>query len=243
MMPGVLIAASGGLDSTVLAAYAQSQGMYVFGQPFQYGSKHNIHERSAIKALEHQNKCSVFDMIRTTIDLSSVYKSIASPTQKSTLLTDSKKKLPSGHYEEESMKQTVVPGRNLLFIATMAAIAESVGIEQIWIGVHAGDHHIYPDCREEFIMAASATINVQSEGKVRLYAPFQKKTKADIVALGLQLKVPFEWTRTCYSSDDVACGVCGSCMERREAFQLNGIEDPLPYAKKPPIPPKPKHVS
>jgi 7-cyano-7-deazaguanine synthase len=102
-------------------------------------------------------------------------------------------------------------------------------VESLIIGVHQGDHAIYPDCRPEFIDAMNATLQLSDWNKVRLYAPFLVFDKAGIVKEGLVLNVPFENTWTCYKGREKACGKCGSCVERLEAFQLNNAKDPLDY--------------
>ena len=139
--------------------------------------------------------------------------------------------IPQGHYAADNMKSTVVPGRNLIFLSIMASLAETVGATEIALGVHAGDHFIYPDCRPAFIEIAKKCIELSSDNLVTIITPFLHYTKGDIVRLGngLDMKVPFHLTRTCYTSNEIACGKCGSCVERLEAFSENNIEDPIPY--------------
>jgi 7-cyano-7-deazaguanine synthase len=137
--------------------------------------------------------------------------------------------IPEGHYQEESMRQTVVPGRNLLFISVLAAIAQSKGMERVWLGIHAGDHFIYPDCRRVFFVGARSAVEESSAGAVSLYAPFLTGNKTNIIKYGTYVGVPYHLTRTCYSDQLIACGRCGSCQERLEAFSQCGIADPLKY--------------
>jgi len=139
--------------------------------------------------------------------------------------------VPEGHFEDEVMKQTVVPGRNLLFASTMASVAENIGADKVALGVHAGDHFIYPDCRPEFIRSLNTTIYLSTDGQVGVTAPWTKKTKADILNVGYNLDppVPYYLTRTCYKSQANSCGQCGACVERLEAFKKTNHSDPILY--------------
>ena len=151
---------------------------------------------------------------------------------KSNLLQD-QGEIPEGHYEDGNMSKTVVPGRNAIFITIMAGYAESIGAGTIAVGVHAGDHHIYADCRPDFINSMTRTIEDSSDGTVTLEAPFLSYTKLDILKIGYALTTPFpyELTRTCYKDQELSCGSCGSCNERLEAFRFLGKEDPIEYEK------------
>lgn len=140
--------------------------------------------------------------------------------------------IPEGHYNDESMQATVVPARNLIFASIIAGFAESVGAEIISLGVHGGDHHIYPDCRPEFISSLNTSVILATDKKVRVDAPFLYYTKAEIIEAGMGLKnieVPYHLTRTCYKDQELACGKCGSCVERLEAFKKLGLADPIRY--------------
>lgn len=140
--------------------------------------------------------------------------------------------IPHGHYQSESMKSTVVPNRNMILLALAAGYAQGLGAEYIGYAAHAGDHAIYPDCRPEFFEACRVAIRLgtgwNDEG-VELLAPYIHDTKADICAKGAKLNVPFALTWSCYEGNDIHCGVCGTCTERREAFELAGVYDPTRY--------------
>jgi 7-cyano-7-deazaguanine synthase len=138
--------------------------------------------------------------------------------------------IPEGHYEAENMKQTVVPFRNAIMLSIAGGFAESVGAEGLVIAAHGGDHAIYPDCREEFMQAMGETLRLGTYARIRLLRPFIAMTKGDIVAEGKRLGVDFARTWSCYKGGDVHCGRCGTCVERREAFQLAGVPDPTEYA-------------
>lgn len=217
-MSKVLLSLSGGLDSTTLMAKAIADGHEVEAVSFLYQSKHNEYEtRSAAAVASHYKVPFIY------VDVSGVFYGIQSD------LLQSGGEIPEGHYEAESMKRTVVPGRNTIFAAALLGRAQSRGLNQIWLGVHAGDHSIYPDCRPNYLYSLGTTIYEASEGSVNLVAPFMSLKKAGIVDEGIRLRVPFEKTRTCYQNQPIPCGVCGSCQERLEAFRLNNAEDPLPY--------------
>lgn len=114
-----------------------------------------------------------------------------------------------------------------------AGLAVSIGADHVATGVHAGDHFVYPDCRPEFIESLNVCLKLANEGFVSgdfsVLAPFVHSTKADIAALGNELGVQWEETWSCYKGGDVHCGTCGTCFERREAFQLAGVPDPTEY--------------
>lgn len=145
-------------------------------------------------------------------------------------LTDPTIEVPEGHYAHESMKATIVPNRNMLMLAMAAAVATSEGFTAVAYGAHAGDHAIYPDCRPEFYAAMGDALRWATEPPVELIAPFISKTKAEIVSIGHYLGVPFADTWSCYKGGTWHCGKCGTCVERREAFEIAGVEDPTVYA-------------
>ena len=124
---------------------------------------------------------------------------------KSSLL-DGADAIPEGHYEEENMKSTVVPFRNGIMLAIATGIAESHELRRVYIANHGGDHTIYPDCRPEI-------------------------TKAEIVARGAALGIDYSKTWSCYKGADIHCGKCGTCVERKEAFEAAGVKDPTIYNK------------
>jgi 7-cyano-7-deazaguanine synthase len=137
--------------------------------------------------------------------------------------------VPEGHYAEDTMKATVVPNRNMMMLSIAAAIAVNNKYRCIATGVHGGDHFIYPDCRPEFIGFVDDAIITGTEGFHNfetneaeniqsIFAPFITKTKADIAHRGIELKVPFEETWSCYKGGDKHCGRCGTCVERLEAI-------------------------
>jgi 7-cyano-7-deazaguanine synthase len=125
---------------------------------------------------------------------------------------------------------TVVPARNIIFASIMAGYAWSIKADIVALGVHAGDHAIYEDCRAGFVAAMNAAIIAGTGDKVRVEAPFQYMDKTEILKLGmLDLLVPYAMTRTCYKEQELSCGRCGSCIERLEAFSNIGLKDPVNY--------------
>lgn len=223
----VVMGLSGGMDSSTLLGVLLDEGYEVYACLFSYGSKHNKYENQAAKDVVafYQARIPTSALHTYDFDLSNLTAGF-----KSALLKTGEE-IPEGHYNDENMKKTVVPGRNLIFISLMAGLAESIGAEVIALGVHAGDHHIYPDCRPEFTKAADLTIFLSSDKKVQLITPFEKLTKQGILMAGLRtgIYVPYHLTRTCYKAQEISCGKCGSCQERLEAFKLVGITDPIVY--------------
>lgn len=220
MSAKTLVSLSGGMDSaTALAAVLQdTPAMDVACVSFYYGSKHNKYEQASAREFARQ-----YGVVYQVIDISTAMKDFNS----NLLLSGGP--IPEGHYQAESMKQTVVPGRNLIFLSILAGLAQSHNFGRVVLAVHAGDHAIYPDCRPAFFVNARKTIWVSSDNQVDLVCPFLHISKAAILRRGLQMNVSYQHTRTCYKDQDIACGVCGSCQERLEAFELNGAVDPLEY--------------
>ena len=211
------------MDSATTLGYYLSKGHDVFPINFVYGSKHNIYEKEcAIKLCKHYEINNL-----PIINLNFINDLFTSD------LLKSGGEILEGHYESENMKSTVVPGRNLIFASILAGYAESINADHIALGVHAGDHAIYPDCRKDFIDSLKETINKSSDGKINVLAPFLNLNKAEILKIGYNLPkkfiIPYEITRTCYSDRKLSCGKCGSCNERLEAFETLKISDPIEY--------------
>lgn len=222
-----LIGLSGGLDSTVLCAslLAEHGPGSVCAVFFQYGSKHGpLEEQAARRVAGH------FDVELIPVDLQPIFSHATSA-----LLAADARAIPKEPYDTASMRQTVVPGRNLMFASVLACIAESRGIARIALATHAGDHALYPDCRPAFNAALERVIAASSDGTVQTMTPFSQKAKADIVALGASLPAPFTapfaLTRSCYEETEHSCGRCGTCRERLEAFAANGLRDPVSYSE------------
>lgn len=215
-----VVVLSGGLDSAVALAWACAQHQVVGCVSYWYGSKHNDREWEFAKLLAQLYK---IEIVRIGLDfVADLFKSD---------LLQSGGEIPKGHYEDETMKSTVVPFRNGIMLSIAAGYAESIGAENIVIGNHFGDHAIYPDCRESFINAMRMAISNGTEKSIALSSPFCTYKKEDIVGLGVSLNVPFASTYSCYEGGEKHCGECGTCIERKEAFVKAGVKDPTEYLK------------
>lgn len=216
---------SGGLDSTVLLAHLLDMNSRradndaeVKAIGFDYGQRHS---RELASAQAISAKLGVEYRIA---DVRGLRPFLAGSSQTSDEIA-----VPFGHYAEETMKQTIVPNRNMIMLAIAGAWAQQLKFNQLAYAAHAGDHAIYPDCRESFQMPLDEAMRNASWQPVSVYAPFIRRSKADIVARGSRLGVPFELTWSCYIGGEKHCGKCGTCVERIEAFQLAGVFDPTEY--------------
>lgn len=212
---------SGGLDSTTLLYDVISKHGTgdVFAVSFDYGQRH-IRELECAKAT-----CQKLDISHKIINLQCLGEVAPSA------LTRQDQEVPLGHYEDENMKQTVVPNRNMVLLSLAGAYAIGIKAKNLFYGAHAGDHEIYPDCRKEFVEAMQNSFNLCDWSPLNLEAPYIGIDKGDILKIGLGLKVDYNLTRTCYQSTELACGKCGSCNERLAAFKKNEIKDPVKYQK------------
>lgn len=218
----VVLALSGGLDSTTLLSYfITNTHCKVTPVVFNYHSKHSQWEIAAAEAIARH-----YGLVPTRVDLSFINQLF-----KSNLLHTGGD-IPEGRYQDSSMALTVVPGRNTIFIAIMMGLAQSIGANTIALGVHGGDHFIYPDCRPQYIDHMYEVVRDATEGQVVLTAPFLHNSKSEIVSMGLQMGAPYHLTRTCYKDQPLACGKCGSCVERLEAFKLAQAKDPVDYEER-----------
>ncbi len=215
---------SGGMDSTAMLYRMRELGIEIKGAlSVNYGQKH-------FKELEvAASYCRELGIQHKVADLSGLQDLFGKSS-----LTNSDEDVPEGHYEEDQMKSTVVPNRNMILLATATAWAVSLEAEAVAYAAHGGDHAIYPDCREEFASALDKAIRLCDWSKVFLYRPFVRSNKAEIAALGARLGAGLEKTWSCYKGGELHCGRCGTCVERREAFYLAGVEDRTPYAKSAP---------
>lgn len=218
-MGKTVIIHSGGMDSTVLLYQLLNAGDDVLALSIDYGQRHK-------KELEcARSLCKDLGVEHRIADLTSL-----TPLLAGSSLTSPQIEVPEGHYAEDNMKATVVPNRNMILLSVATGWAISAGADSVSYAAHSGDHAIYPDCREEFAEGMNHVMGLADWQKVALDRPFVSLTKADIVKLGAELGVPFERTWSCYKGGELHCGRCGTCVERREAFYLAGIEDPTIYA-------------
>ena len=217
-MKKAVLALSGGMDSTTVLAWLLDNSYEVVCVSFNYGSKHNPYENEAA------NKIALFyDVMLEEVDMRGVMSSFQSN------LLVSGGEIPEGHYNDDTMSKTVVPARNIIFLSVLAGLAWSNDASKIAIGIHQGDHAIYADCRTEFYKAMDTAIFLGTDKRVEILAPFIDTDKAGIIKWGRTKGVPYYLTRTCYKAQELSCGKCGSCTERLEAFQINGIKDAIKY--------------
>ncbi len=212
---------SGGLDSTVLLWWLKEQGHTVRCLSVNYGQRHK--KELGVAA----NLCKIAGVEHYVADISNLLPLFAGSSQTSQEIA-----VPDGHYAEETMKATVVPNRNMVLLALAGSWAVATNSDYITYAAHTGDHAIYPDCRPEFTNAMASALNLCDWHMVALWTPFLKPvpmSKVDIVKLGKQLDCPMEKTWSCYKGGVLHCGKCGTCTERREAFQLSGVADLTKY--------------
>jgi 7-cyano-7-deazaguanine synthase len=210
---------SGGLDSTVLAAYLQWQQFDVHPLIIFYGQRHAAEMLAARAVADHYKWSAMVVDASTAVPFLQGTSSQVGDTVP----------VPEGHYADASMKATVVPGRNLLFLAIANSYAAAIKAGTVAYAAHGGDHAIYPDCRPQFVAAAGDAIYLSDYEAKRLYTPFLNKDKTHIVTLGKQIAAPMHLTYSCYKGELFHCGVCGTCVERREAFALAKVPDPTTY--------------
>lgn len=217
-----VVVLSGGMDSTTLLYKLRDDGHPVEGIGFYYGQRH-MKEIGMAAAL-----CERLGVEYIPVDLEDAFADLTAGSKCALLNTGVP--VPEGHYADESMKATVVPNRNMVLLSLAIARAVSIGASAVAYGAHAGDHTIYPDCRPAFADAMDAAARACDWSPVFIVRPFVNLTKADIVAIGESLGVPWADTWSCYNGGEVHCGKCGTCVERREAFRLAGVDDPTEYA-------------
>ena len=224
----VCVLLSGGMDSVTALYEVGREHQVIAALSFDYGAKHNASElgfaclHAVQTGVPHQ--VVALDFINELFD-SALLRSGAA--------------IPDGHYAEDTMKQTVVPFRNGIMLAIAAGYAESIGADALVIAAHAGDHAIYPDCREPFMLAMAAAMREGTYANIQLLRPFIATDKAGIARRGAALGIDYAQTWSCYKGQQIHCGVCGTCVERREAFVLAGLPDPTDYAQTPALPPPP----
>lgn len=215
-----LVVCSGGLDSVTLAYKIAREHTLGGLVSFDYGQRHK-------KELGFAKKCADdLGVPHHIIDITHIGKMLSGSA-----LTDNVD-VPDGHYAEETMKITVVPNRNAIMLTIAYGIASAQNMDAVATAVHGGDHFIYPDCRPDFINAFAKMQDHALEGvsEIKLYTPYLERDKTAIAADAGALGVPITNTWSCYKGGDIHCGRCGTCVERREAFHLAGVQDPTEYA-------------
>ncbi len=211
-----LIILSGGMDSVTLL-YDKKDEIAV-AVTFDYGSNHNKREEEFAKY--HCEKLGIEHIIIPLTFIHDYFKSS---------LLEGASAIPDGHYEDDTMKSTVVPFRNGIMLSVACGLAESRELEKVLIANHFGDHAIYPDCRKGFIDAISEAMRNGTYKGITIDAPYTTITKTDIAKIGKSLGIDYSKTYSCYKGGEKHCGKCGTCVERKEALRDAGIEDPTEY--------------
>ena len=220
-----LVLFSGGLDSsTCLALAIEKYGKEnVLALSISYGQKHSKEINAARAVAEYYGTELV------SLDLAPIFEG-----SDCALLEGSNQAIPKGDYANQLVSSdgkpvsTYVPFRNGLFLSCAASVALSRGCDVIYYGAHSDDAagSAYPDCSSDFNDHMSKAISIGSAQQLKVVAPFVDRTKADVVAQGLRLGVPYELTWSCYEGNDKPCGCCGTCIDRAKAFAANGVKDP-----------------
>lgn len=215
----VVVLTSGGMDSTALLHHHVKKGDEVRAISFNYGQRH-VKELSF--AYLQANRLRV-PLVQ--VELTSLRNVLPGSSQ-----TDGSVNVPHGRYDEESMKLTVVPNRNMILLSIAIGHAVAHKFDAVSYAAHAGDHAIYPDCRPDFADAMAKAALVCDWHAIELLRPFINFTKADIIKEGSTLGVDYTQTWSCYEGKNLHCGRCGTCYERILAFKEAGVTDPVSYS-------------
>lgn len=211
---------SGGMDSFTLLHHILASGLArsdIATLTFNYGQKH-------VKEVEYaKHVCAELGIEHKVVNISAINSLLGGSS-----LTDDIA-IPEGHYEADNMKSTVVPNRNMILLSLAIAYAVSLEADTVYYGAHSGDHAIYPDCRPEFVQKMDEVSRIANFQPVAISTPFVDMSKIDILARGMELGLDYTHTWTCYNGREKACGKCGACVERLEAFSSNQQVDPIPY--------------
>ncbi len=212
-----VVIVSGGMDSVTLLhkIIAEDGRENVKVLSFDYGQVH-------VKELEMASEqCHYLGVEHLIVDITNLNHLLPSA------LTTGFEAVPQGHYESESMKKTVVPFRNSIMTTIAMGYAAGLGYDRIALGIHSGDHYIYPDCRPEYLEQLRGVAKLGDFEPLGIYAPYLMLNKTEIIAEGIKLGVDYSKTWTSYSSGDEPDYKTGSSVERAQAFIANGIKDPL----------------
>lgn len=215
-MKDKLLILSGGMDSVTMLYHYQNE--IALALSFNYGANHNAKEL-AFAALH----CQRLGIEHVVVDLGFMAQHF-----KSSLL-EGADAIPEADYDEENMKSTVVPFRNGIMLSIAAGLANSRGLKAVMIANHGGDHAIYPDCRQVFISAMDEAVGAGTDNEVRIFAPYTNLCKSDIAKIGAGLGIDYSLTWSCYKGQEVHCGVCATCRERKQSLADAGIEDTTVY--------------
>jgi 7-cyano-7-deazaguanine synthase len=218
-----VISLSGGMDSCVCAAIA-ARDYDAYAIHFSYGQRTEAKELASARAVA--NHLEFRDFLHIKVD---IFRQIGGSA-----LTDSTIEVPEVSKDGEigsEIPVTYVPFRNAHFLSAAVSWAEVLGAKNIFIGAVEQDSSGYPDCRPAYYEAFQQLIRMGTkEGDIEVATPLIHMRKKEIVALGLELGAPLDLTWSCYSGEEIACGVCESCVLRLRAFAEAGSKDRIPYA-------------
>lgn len=227
-MASYVVILSGGMDSASLLYHLSSLGHQLAALTIDYGQRHVREIESARQLVRHANSLRTIDEIaHKVVDLTALGELGASA------LTRAEVAVPEGHYEDATMRATVVPNRNMTMLSLGLAWAITLDFDGVAYAAHAGDHAVYPDCRFSFAEALGSAFQLADYKRRSLVRPFVRFDKAGVALIGQRSGVPFHLTWSCYQGADVHCGKCGTCVERIEAFRNADVPDPTTYAVDP----------
>lgn len=212
---------SGGMDSSTLAYLAKSKGYDILALHLNYGQRTEGKELRCAKKIASLLDAEAF--VEISLDYFAKFGASS--------LTDKEIAVETFDPARAHIPNTYVPFRNANLLSIATSFAEAKGADAIFIGVQSLDYSGYPDCRPQFIEAFQKVIDLGTKDttKIALKTPFIRMTKTDILRVGMKLSVPYEHTWSCYRNEGAACGTCGSCHFRKEAFDAIGIRDPIEY--------------
>ncbi|MGQ7243834.1 7-cyano-7-deazaguanine synthase QueC [Salinicola sp. V024] len=215
----VVVIYSGGMDSYTVLHRAIREGYDVHALSFHYGQRHARELDVASRV------CADLGLSHRVVDIRAIHELIGNSA-----LTDSGRAMPKADYAEDNLADTVVPNRNMILLSLAIGYAVNVKAPICFYGAHGGDHVLYPDCRPAFVERMNDVSAIANFEAVSIEAPYLHSDKAQILADGIEMGLDYADTWTCYLGQEVACGECGSCRERLNAFAELGMTDPIPYA-------------
>lgn len=215
--PKAVVIYSGGMDSFTLLNRVIKDGYDVYALTFNYGQKH-------VKEVEVASTvCKQLNVPHKILDISPINQLMQSSSLVGSI------EVPEGHYQADNMKSTMVPNRNMILLSLAIGYAVDIVASKVYYGAHAGDHAIYPDCRPEFVHAMNDVAKIANYEPISIETPYLNSSKGEILKDGLSMNLTYENTWTCYNGREKACGKCGACVERLEAFADNSATDPVEY--------------
>ncbi|OLO08258.1 7-cyano-7-deazaguanine synthase QueC [Salinicola sp. MH3R3-1] len=215
----VVVIYSGGMDSYTVLHRAIREGYDVHALSFHYGQRHARELDVASRV------CADLGLSHRVVDIRAIHELIGNSA-----LTDSGRAMPKADYAEDNLADTVVPNRNMILLSLAIGYAVNIKAPICFYGAHGGDHVLYPDCRPAFVERMNDVSAIANFEAVSIEAPYLHSDKAQILADGIEMGLDYADTWTCYLGQEVACGECGSCRERLNAFAELGMKDPIPYA-------------